>query len=116
MLTSTRNFLLLALIGIAIALSAWLISGAMAAASDAGAMLLGAMIAGGALTAFSLVPPALRLLLRGWARVGIGPREPRTVARLTDLLSIAVWALWIIGGAAALPPAWAPLLANLGMR
>lgn len=116
MLTNTRNFLLAALIGVAVALAAWLISGAMAGASDAGALLLGVMIAGGALTAFSLVPPALRLLLRGWARVGIGPRDPRTAGRLADMLSIGVWLLWVLGAAAALPPAWAPLLANLGMR
>ena len=115
MLTSTRNFLLLALIGLGVALAAGLISSAMAGSSDAGSLLLGAIVAGLALAMFSLVPPALRLLLRGWARVGIGPRNRSTAAWVADVVSIGVWLLWIVGAGAALPPAWGPLLAKLGM-
>ena len=115
MLTTTRNFLLLALLGVLLVFAARAIAGAAGGASDSGALLLGAMIGGAALTAFSLVPPALRLLLRGWARVGIGPRDPCTAQRLADWIAVAVWALWILGGAVALPGAWGPLLANLGM-
>ena len=47
--------------------------------------------------------------------MGIGPRNPSTAAWLADTLSIGVWVLWIIGAGAALPPAWGPLLAKLGM-
>lgn len=116
MLTSTRNFLVLALVGVLVALAASVFTGAIAGASDAGPLLLGAMIAGGALTMFSLVPPAVRLLLRGWARVGIGPRDAKAALRLADAIAMGVWALWIFGGIVALPGAWGPLLANLGMN
>ena len=116
MLTTTRNFLLLALVGVLIVLAARAVAGATGGASDSGALLLGAIIAGAALTAFSLVPPALRLLVRGWARVGIGPRQPGAAARLADMIAIAVWALWLIGAAVALPGAWGPLLANFRMN
>ncbi|WP_156678729.1 hypothetical protein [Sphingomonas profundi] len=116
MLTTNRNFLLLALLGVLIALAARVLTGAIAGASDAGPLLLGAMVAGIALTACALVPPALRLLLRGWARVGIGPRDPRRARRLADGLAIGVWVFWIAGAAVALPGAWGPLLANLGMN
>jgi hypothetical protein len=116
MLTTTRNFLLTALVGVLIVLAARAVAGATGGASDSAALLLGAMIGGAALTAFSLVPPALRMLVRGWARVGIGPREPRAAQRLADMIAMAVWALWLIGGAMALPRAWAPLLANFGMN
>jgi hypothetical protein len=116
MLTTTRNFLLLALIGVLIVLAARAVAGASGWASDSGALLLGAMIGGAALTAFSLVPPALRLLLRGWARIGIGPRQPAAARLLADVSSLAVWALWLLGAAVALPGAWAPLLAHLRMN
>lgn len=115
MLTTNRNFLLLALLGVLLLLAARAVAGATGGASDSGPLLLGAMIGGVALSAFSLVPPALRLLLRGWARVGIGPRDPGAARRLADGLALAVWALWIVGAAVALPPAWGPLLANMGM-
>lgn len=116
MLTTTRNFILLALMGVLIVLAARLVAGAAGGASDSGSMLLGGMIGGAALTAFALVPPALRLLVRGWARVGIGPRQPRAADRLADMIAIAVWILWLIGGAVALPGAWGPLLASFGMH
>lgn len=112
MLTTTRNFLFLALVGVLIVLAARAVAGAAGGASDSGAMLLGTMIGGAALTAFSLVPPALRLLVRGWARVGIGPRQPRAADRLADIIALAVWALWLVGAAVALPGAWEPLLTN----
>ena len=114
MLTSTRNFLLLAIIGVLIALTAGIVSSASAGVSDSAPLLLGAMLLGGAMTMFGLVPPALRLLLRGWGKVGIATRDPRTARRHADVLSVIVWALWILGMATALPPAWGPLLANLG--
>ena len=116
MLTTTRNFLLVALLGVLVVLAARAIAGASGGASDSSGLLLGAMIGGGALTAFSLVPPALRLLVRGWARVGIGPRQPAAAQRLADIIAVAVWALWLIGGAVALPGAWGPLLANFRMN
>jgi hypothetical protein len=113
MLTSTRNFLLTALLGILVALAAAMILRGGAGASDSAPVLLGAIITGAGLAMFSLVPPALRMLLRGWARVGVGPRRPDAARRLADLASCAVWALWLVGGIAVLPAAWAPLLANL---
>ena len=116
MLTSNRNFLLLALIGVLLALAARLLTGTIAGSSDAGPVLLGAMGLGVALAMFSLVPPALRLLLRGWARVGIGPRDPARARWLADLAALAVWALWIVGAVVAVPGAWGPLLSNLGMN
>lgn len=114
MLTTTRNFLLSALVGVLIVLAARAVAGASGGASDSAALLLGAMIGGVALAAFSLVPPASRMLVRGWGRVGIGPRTPAAAAKLADMIALAVWALWLVGGAVALPGAWAPLLADFG--
>ncbi|TVV70025.1 hypothetical protein FOY91_20100 [Sphingomonas solaris] len=115
-LPPTRSFLLLALVGVLVALVAASLVRSGVGASDSGPLLLGALVAGAALAMFSLVPPALRLLLAGWRRVGIGPRDPALSARLADGLALAVWVLWLAGGAVALPAAWGPLLANLGMR
>lgn len=109
-----RTFLLAALVGVLLALAGILLRPA-AAGSDAGSLLLGLMATGIALTMFSLVPPAARMLLRGWRSVGIGPRDPAAAARTADGLALVVWAMWLAGAAVALPNAWAPMLAYLGL-
>lgn len=113
-LPPNRTFLFLALMGVLLALAAMLLSRAGAAGSDAGSILLGALVAGIGLTMFSLVPPAARMLITGWRRVGIGPRDMRRSDRLADGLSMGVWALWLVGGATVLPNAWAPMLGYFG--
>ncbi len=113
-LPQDRTFLFLALIGVLLALAALMLLRAGAAGSDAGSTLLGALVIGVGLTMFSLVPPAARMLIAGWRRVGIGPRDARRSAGLADGLSLGVWALWLIGGATVLPNAWAPMLGYLG--
>lgn len=108
-----RVFLFSAAIGVLLALASSLILRGAAAGSDAGAPLLAGLVLGVALTMGSLVPPATRMLVTGWRRVGIGPRDAMGSARLADGLSVAVWALWLLGAAAVLPNAWGPMLGYL---
>lgn len=108
-----RVFLLSALVGVLLALASAMILRAGAAGSDAGSPLLAGLVVGVGLTMGSLVPPAARMLIAGWRRVGVGPRDAIRSARLADGLSVVVWALWLAGAVTVLPNAWSPMLRYL---
>ncbi|MET0270376.1 MAG: hypothetical protein ABW173_08100 [Sphingomonas sp.] len=112
-LPADRTFLFLALIGVLLTLAGVVLTRAGAAGSDAGSPLLAIVVAGVALSMFSLVPPAARMLVNGWRRVGIGPRDLVRSARLADGLSIGVWLIWLAGAVVVLPDAWAPMMRTL---